>query len=361
MKHEGHPRMLVYTSVTKSYIPKARTLAKSVKKFHPDWQFVLLLSDDVPMDFDIDNEPFDELLSIYDLGIKDFELWVFKHSIVELCTAVKGRAGVQLANREGVDKIIYLDPDTRVYSSLSELEMLLESHSVLLTPHLLVSETEEDAIVDNEISVLKHGLYNLGFMAANSALTQGRDFLAWWAKRLDSFCFDDIPGGLFTDQKWCDLVPIFFDEAYIIRDPGYNVATWNLAHRELSVTSDQVICAGHVPLRFYHYTGYDSGDGRGMLMKYAGDQEVAKHLWESYGAELVENGNGDESLKSWKFSCYESGSPIPSEARTLYRKRKDLRDAFSNPFSSQEPSFESWYVAEVESGGVSRPKSWGLS
>jgi hypothetical protein len=33
--------MLVFTSVTKSYLPKARVLAKSIKRFHPDWTFVL--------------------------------------------------------------------------------------------------------------------------------------------------------------------------------------------------------------------------------------------------------------------------------------------------------------------------------
>ena len=56
--------MLIYTSVTRSYIPKARVLATSVKKFHPDWFFVLLLSDTIPRGFDLTDEPFDEILTI---------------------------------------------------------------------------------------------------------------------------------------------------------------------------------------------------------------------------------------------------------------------------------------------------------
>ena len=82
--------MLVYTSVTKSYLPKARVLAKSVKHFHPDWTFVLLYSDDLPVGFDLKQEPFDEVLTIEQLGIPNWKAWVFGHAVVELCTAVKG-------------------------------------------------------------------------------------------------------------------------------------------------------------------------------------------------------------------------------------------------------------------------------
>jgi hypothetical protein len=330
-------------------------LAKSVKAFHPDWWFVLLLSDHPPSNFNLANEPFDELVVIQDLGIENFDSWVFKHSIVELCTAVKGRAAVYFSQREDVDKIIYLDPDTRVYSSLADLEAHLQEHSVLLTPHLLQYETEDTAIIDNEISVLKHGLYNLGFMAANSSFPQGLEFLKWWAERLNKHCFDDIPGGLFTDQKWCDLAPIFFDQTFILRDPGYNVATWNIAHRALSLSENQELLVAGSKLKFYHYTVYDSGDGKGMLMKYASDQSVVLQMWDSYGDELKENGNKNEVFKDWFFGSYESGNPIPIEARKLYRAREDLIQAFPNPFGENEPSYESWYAAEVERGNITTP------
>jgi hypothetical protein len=343
--------MLVYTSVTKSYIPKARVLAASVKKFHSDWTFVLLLSDDLPDNFDLEAEPFDEVLKITDLDIPDLQSWIFRHSVVELCTAVKGRAASILARRDDVDKVVYLDPDTRVFNSLKPLEDLLDSNQVLLTPHLLDAEVEYDAIVDNEISVLKHGLYNLGFMAANSD-GQGLEFMDWWASRLMQFCRDDIPGGLFTDQRWCDLAPIFFDKTLVLRDRGYNVATWNLAHRKLSLDSTGDILAGSDLLRFYHFTGYDSGDGDGMLKKYAADQKIAAELWAEYAIVLEQAGGADPLLKSWIYQNYESGNSIAKEARKIYGSRADLIEAFPDPFSKIEPCFESWYVAEVERGNI---------
>ncbi len=65
---------------------------------------------------------------------------------------------------------------------------------------------------------------------------QGRRFIDWWADRLRQFCYDEVPNGLFTDQRWVDLAPAFFDDIAIVRDPQYNVATWNLTHRRATGT-----------------------------------------------------------------------------------------------------------------------------
>lgn len=343
--------MLVYTSITKSYLPKARVLAKSVKHFHPNWTFVLLYSDDLPADFDLNQEPFDEVLMIEQLGLPNWKAWAFGHAVVELCTAVKGPAAELLAQRPNVDKIMYIDPDIKVFTSLSSLELLLDQHEILLTPHLLDAEQDINAIQDNEISALKHGVYNLGFFAARTS-GQGLDFIRWWAARLRLFCRDDIPGGLFTDQRWCDLAPAFFSGLYIVRDRGCNVATWNIAHRPLSKDAKGEFFVANVPLRFYHFTSYDNGNGLGMLMKYASSQTVAHELWDIYGKDLQENGQNDTRYKGWFYGQFENGEAIPSGARRLYQARPDVQKAFPDPYSVVEPSFLSWWKAEVASGNI---------
>lgn len=341
--------MLVYTSITKSYLPKARVLARSVKQHHPDWVFVLLFSDKLPEGFDLTGEPFDEVLNIDELGIPDWKSWAFGHQVVELCTAVKGPAAAHLAERTGCDKIMYLDPDIKVFSSLKELEDLLDRHDILLTPHLLDAETSDGAIRDNEISALKHGIYNLGFFAATTR-GQGRSFIHWWAQRLLRYCRDDIPGGLFTDQRWCDLAPAFFDRLHIVRDPGYNVATWNIAHRPLSLDVDGRYRVGSALLRFYHFTGFDSGDGLGMLMRYAAEQEVARSLWAEYGRDLKAAGQGEAVYRDWYYGSYHDGNSIPSQARRVYRDRKDVQAVFPDPYSIVEPCYRSWLAAELAAG-----------
>jgi hypothetical protein len=337
--------MLVFTSITKSYLPKARVLALSVKKFHPDWKFVVIYSDSFTEDFDLTNEPFDEILTIDQLNIPNLKSWIFQHDVVELCTAVKGIAAELLSKRPNVERIMYLDPDIKVFNSLSTLNNLLDNFDILLTPHLLQPEENISAILDNEVAALKHGIYNLGFFAANTG-GQGAEFIKWWRNRLYLLCRADIPNGLFTDQRWCDLAPAFFDKLGIVRDLGCNVATWNISHRPITRDSNETLFAGGELLKFYHFTGYDSGAGLVELEKYAPNLEEAFNIWRVYGDELVASGQSDKMAKSWIYSTFDNGQPIHPEMRSLYRNREDLKKTFINPFSTNEPCFFSWWNDE---------------
>ena len=78
-----------FTSCTLNYIPKATVLARSVKRFHPEIKFCLLLGEPLSSKIRIDEEAFDEIVSITELDIPEFHCWVFQHSVVETCTAVK--------------------------------------------------------------------------------------------------------------------------------------------------------------------------------------------------------------------------------------------------------------------------------
>ena len=95
---------------------------------------------------------------------------------------------------------LLLRPRHRGARSADALERKLDSSSILLTPHLAEPETQPEAILDNEMCCLRHGVYNLGFLAVKST-GQGRRFIDWWADRLRQFCYDDVPSGLFTDQR----------------------------------------------------------------------------------------------------------------------------------------------------------------
>ena len=55
--------MLVYTSITKNYLPKARVLATSLKRHNPGWRLCVILCDTPPDGFDLRSEPFDDLLT----------------------------------------------------------------------------------------------------------------------------------------------------------------------------------------------------------------------------------------------------------------------------------------------------------
>ena len=222
--------MHVFTSVTANYLPKAAALAHSVKRVHPEAVFHVVLSDQMPECPAATTAAFDSVINIRDLPIDNLPSWIFRHRLVELCTAVKGTAFQYIAARHGAERIYYFDPDILVLNRLDGLERMLDRNSILLTPHQCVPETDFQAILDNEHCCLRHGVFNLGFLAVRMA-GQGRQFIDWWADRLRSYCYDEVENGLFTDQRWVDLAPAFFDDIAIVREPQYNVATWNLTHR----------------------------------------------------------------------------------------------------------------------------------
>ena len=150
--------MHIFTSVTANYIPKARVLAKSVKKFHPECQFHLVLSDAKPQWLEEDKEPFDSIILIEELGVQEFNSWVFKHSLVEMCTAVKGFAFQYIFDQYQAKRIFYFDPDMVVFSRLDSLLEKLVNSDIVLTPHLTAPEKNMRGVLDNEISCLKHGV-----------------------------------------------------------------------------------------------------------------------------------------------------------------------------------------------------------
>lgn len=323
-------------------------LASSVKRHNPDCKFHLLLADKLPEWFNLSEEPFDSLIAIEEFNIDNINSWIFKHSIVELCTAVKGFGFQEIIKRHNADMVIYFDPDIVVFSSLDSIIASLKKTSVLLTPHQTVPETDYGAIIDNEICSLKHGVYNLGFLALRNTM-EGRRFLKWWSDRLSHFCYDDICGGLFTDQRWMDLAPAFFPELQILRDSGYNVSTWNLTHRRASGSLDDGVNINDVPLCFFHFSGIDSGAQEVMLNKYIGDNFVLKELRSWYVQQCQENGQMKLGRMPAKYDFYSNGEPINKQERVLYRSRQDLQSAFPYPFdtSNIDRSYFHWYRANV--------------
>ena len=348
--------MDVFTSITLNYLPKARVLASSLKKFHPDWMFYVVISDKLDPRYNwketinLDEEPFDEIIWAEELGIADFDSWLFKHSVVEISTAVKGPTFQKFAE-EKPGKLLYLDPDIAVFNDLSFLEEKLDDSAILLTPHLLSPQIDRRAILDNEInSALLHGVFNLGFLAVNSEKSEGYNFSHWWADRLIHYCYDDKENGLFTDQKWCDLVPCFFDDYYVIRDPGYNVASWNLSLRNIKINdSGTIFINDKYPLKFYHFTGFDSGAGHLMTQVYSQGNIVVDEIWAWYRRQLTAFQQEEAFSMKWFYDYYTDGEKIPREARILYRRRYDLETAFPHPFDAQtgDGGYQAWYRREV--------------
>ena len=339
-------RVHVYTSAAFNYIPKVRMLFQSLRRLHPEFVLHLALADKLHADIDLSAEPFDEIIALEDLGIPGTNGWSFCHRIVELATAIKPFALQQLLARDDCEKVLYMDPDTVAFSRLDDILGALDHDSVVLTPHLTSPEDSIQGVMDNEISCLKHGIYNLGFVGVR-ADDEGRRFAKWWGDRIYSFCRDDIKHGLFTDQRWIDLVPAFFNDVGILKSPRLNVATWNLRTRHFAGSMASGFTVDGFPLGFYHFTGFDSGAHRAMAARNAGGNDSVQELIDWYTAETNALAGDPLAKVEWAYAKYSNGTPITAAQRIVYRDRADLQAVYPDPFDFR--GYLAWWVRQAAS------------
>jgi hypothetical protein len=327
-----------FSSFTFSYLNRARVLFSSLRRFQPNWELVALVTDRPPPGFRFaaEAEPFDTLVYADELNIEGFASWLFKHDVVEACTAVKGPF-VREACSSGADAVVYLDPDTCLFGSLDTVETMLETSDIILTPHIAAPERDLVGVLDNEMGSLKTGIYNLGFCALRTS-GEGAKFARWWADRLLEFCYEDIPSGLFVDQRWCDLVPAIFENVRILRDPGYNVASWNLSDRKVSMESDGSFAVNGSPLRFWHFTKL--GEIADVMTKrYAKDNFQVYEIWNWYRRQVADATEIAIPHGYWAYATYDNGATISKIHRTKYRSDSKLEVLYPNPFSTGPGSY----------------------
>jgi len=341
-----------YTSFSYSYLNRARVLAATLRRQHPDWVIWAVLTDKAPEGFtlDLDAEDYDRLITAEALFGDLTDRWLFGHDIVEACTAVKGRALQYLLDQPDCEKVIYFDPDIAVFGTMDPVIALLDTCSIVLTPHQIDPDPAENklAIRDNEVTSLDFGVFNLGFVAvANDA--EGRRFADWWADRLFDWCHDRLDIGIFVDQKWCDLVPCFFDNVKVLRDPGYNVASWNLSQRTMTYGPEGQALINGQPLRFYHFTKLGP-IGDVMTQRYAADNTEIYELWFWYRQQVAAATDPAIPKGWWHYGTFDNGVKIPKKAREMYRDRQDLKAAFENPFQVDDGLYM-WLSGEGVIGG----------
>lgn len=252
---------IVFTACAVNYLPKAVAMCRSVLENDPGLDVAILVVDRKrPLAID------DERISILwaeDAGFPNYLQCAFKYNVIELNTALKPHVAKFLLDR--YQKVIYLDPDTYAFGSLRPLLASLERHDVLLSPHALTPH--EDDHRPNDVDLLRFGAFNLGFFAARDT-PNARALLTWWDKRCQENCFYEPSLGLGVDQKWMDLAPCFFEGVGIVRDPGINVAFWNLHERVISHHDEMGwrINRDH-SLIFFHFSSFDELDATAVAGK----------------------------------------------------------------------------------------------
>jgi len=249
---------IAFTICSNNYLAQAKILGDSLLDKNSDYKFIIGLCDEISEDIDYSFFENTEIIPASQFGIYCFDEIIEKYDIVELNTSIKASFFKYLISKyENLETIIYFDPDIQIFNKLSLLEKYLEEDDVLLTPHIL-NPIGVDDFSPGESSFLNYGIYNLGFLALNPKSQNVRDLLDWWEDKTLKIGFSRVSNGLFVDQLWINLVPIFFNKVKVLHEYGFNAAPWNLHERNLIVkTNDEFIMTDNSKLVFYHFSSYN--------------------------------------------------------------------------------------------------------
>jgi len=319
--------LVFFTVVSRNYLAYALTLMRSVAAQHPDSKRYLCLADERSDDPALDTNLF-ETVTIDKLDLPHFDAFVFRYDIMELNTAVKPYMFEWLRMRNPEAGLVYLDPDIYVLRPLDEVAQAFANCKLaVLTPHLN-APLPDDGKFPTELSLMRTGAYNCGFVAINAAHPQSAALIDWWSRKLEFDCFVDLEAGLFTDQKWMDMAPSLFPDVQILRHDGYNVAYWNLVSRPVARAIDGGYTANGVPLVFAHFSGVNLGEP-GIYSKHQNRFDAAgigglRPLYDEYLEKLRYNDHPGHVAKPYAYGRFADGEAIAPVLRRVYRRYFDV-------------------------------------
>lgn len=255
----GNYNKVAYTIVNNPYLHFALALSENFRGLHDDYEFrIYLLDKHINAEFKLTDGV--KIIEVNSNLIPDLNQRAFYYDITELSTSIKPNIMLDLLNKD-YEVVSYIDPDIKFYQRMTEVEDALVEHNFVITPHAMTPVY--DGKRPDDLNFLRTGAYNLGFIAVKAS-EEAERFAQWWMERLKFNGFSAYSAGTFTDQKWIDLLPSYFNGVKILKHPGYNIAYWNLHERNIhgklsspEVNDDMVV--------FYHFSGikiYEEGISR---------------------------------------------------------------------------------------------------
>ncbi len=272
-----------------------------------------------------------DALGPYDIGIDAAEVHRMAgiYDVMELATALKPWLLATLLARGSTGgrtgrSVAYIDPDIELFDRLDPLASLAAEHGIVITPHVLTPIPVDGT--PSEGFIMAAGVYNLGFITVSPAAAP---LLAAWQERLRRNCVVDVDAMLFVDQRWIDFAPALFTP-YIWKDPGVNVAYWNLHERGLRKGDGPAawVVGEGMPLRFFHFSGYDPAVPW-RLSKHQGDRPrdalllsrnpALAEICDGYGERLLAAGEG-MARRPYGWGRLSNGFSMDRHARRAYRR-----------------------------------------
>ncbi|WP_316792787.1 glycosyltransferase [Pedobacter frigoris] len=248
---------LFFTIVTANYLPFAVSLLDSAKVHHPEFEFCICLTDYVSSELLAQNELMKKypVLQLHEIKAEEFDFITTNYNPMQLANSSKILFASYFLNEKEFDQVIFADSDMLFFNRLPD--SIINSGDILFTPHFTSPPPLE--MKRQELEVLNAGLLNGGFFILRRSEDTNK-FITWLRERSVKDCVYDFSRGIYGEQLWLNLIPLYFNNVSVETNKGLNVAYWNLHERIISEDNGTFFVNETTPLYFFHYSGWDYND-----------------------------------------------------------------------------------------------------
>jgi hypothetical protein len=287
---------IVYTITSRKYLAKTKIAIKSFLNYNSEYEgFIFNIDKNIYSTENIWNDKKLIHQFVNQIHIENYDQLRLKYDDFEFCNSLKPYLSKWLfENHHSAETIVYIDSDLEFYSKIDDLSEIGKG-DIIITPHS-IHPIPLDNLIPSELDLMNSGIYNAGFYILNKSENTFQ-FIDWWMQRMLEFCYVDFKKGMFVDQIWLNLVPIYFKSVLILKNPGFNVAHWNLHERIINYEKNWYVNKSY-KLVFFHFSGFPIDDinkisnhqNRYSLQNRNDLTEIFKNykrLIEKYDAEII--------------------------------------------------------------------------
>lgn len=329
------------TIISSNYLPFARTMVKSYRKYHSEGRFFVLVLDK-PKDTDFSSEPWETVFA-EELGMGE-ELHALRmlYDAYEMSMSLRPALLLYLMKQKNAEQIVFLDSDLYFIGKLENTEELFQKHALSLCVSIR-KPLPDDGNRPLDDDFILAGSLNGGCVFCKKC-DESITVMEWLDRTLRKKGYYRPHEGFFGDQKWLDLLPSFCETLGILKKPGWNASYWNLHERPLTKKGSTYFADGD-PIAFFHFSGFRPHDPSVISThqnRYTIDEQpVFAMLADEYRKELLADGYDEWSKKSYGFNAFENGVTISNVIRRAYEEI-DGRKRFPYPHLSGVGSFQEW-------------------
>ncbi|MBL7921775.1 MAG: glycosyl transferase [Bacteroidia bacterium] len=321
---DSKQKYFAFTLCSNNYLAQANVLKESFLKFNPDFQFYIGLVDELSPVVNYDNFKPAAIVPVKELKAINVNELIAKYDIIEFNTCVKPSFFKYIIQQNKDAEIIYyIDPDICFYDSIQEINEILKTHSMALTPHI-TSPIKLDEFGAYEPLFLNYGIYNLGFLGINAKSKNALAMLDWWEERTLTIGYNRTSEGLFVDQLWMNLAPMYYNDVAVLKSYKFNMAPWNLHERSVvEIKNEEVVLNDNSKLVFYHFSNLstDKNEISRFYTRYDFNKfPLLKKLYEPYFEKIEAQGYSKLKTVPISYALYKKEKERTSAAKSIVLK-----------------------------------------